>query len=187
MRLTCLSMWMLVLACSEEPPPPKLTPKPPPDYQPPPQPDAKGAADADDATANVPMGAAQQKDTRQEAGTTLSLGTDGDRMAFDKTELTATAGLIRLTFQNQATVAAMQHNVVFTAVDSGDRIGTLGIGAGPEAHYVPDDERVLAATPLIGPGESSTIVMKLSAGVYEYVCTFPGHYLQMKGTLRVTP
>jgi azurin len=55
--------------------------------------------------------------------------------------------------------------------------------------YVPqNDKRVLEASKLIEPGQKETL--KLTAptteGDYEYVCTFPGHWMLMWGKLVVT-
>jgi uncharacterized cupredoxin-like copper-binding protein len=42
------------------------------------------------------------------------------------------------------------------------------------------------ATPVIKPGKSATIRVRLSAGRYKYLCTVPGHARAgMKGTFRV--
>jgi hypothetical protein len=50
------------------------------------------------------------------------------------------------------------------------------------------DKRVIDATRLIEPGQKQTL--KLTApkteGEYEYVCTFPGHWMIMTGKLIVT-
>jgi azurin len=60
--------------------------------------------------------------------------------------------------------------------------------AGAGQNYVkPGDPRVIAASKVIGGGESATVtipVAKLKAGEkYTYICTFPGHASIMKGTL----
>ena len=46
---------------------------------------------------------------------------------------------------------------------------------------------VLAHTKLLGPGESETISFTAPAiaGDYEYVCTFPGHFAMMRGSMEV--
>lgn len=86
--------------------------------------------------------------------------------------------------------AAMGHNWVLTK--SADMAATAkdGIAAGVSNHYLkPQDTRVIASTPLIGGGESSTIefaVDKLSAtGDYSFFCSFPGHSALMKGSLKL--
>jgi azurin len=50
--------------------------------------------------------------------------------------------------------------------------------------------RVLAKTKLTGPGETDTITFRAPSvpGPYDYVCTFPGHYVSgMKGVMTVVP
>jgi azurin len=45
---------------------------------------------------------------------------------------------------------------------------------------------IVAHTKLLGPGESDTITFKFDApGVYTYVCSFPGHWGTMTGTIVV--
>ncbi len=55
--------------------------------------------------------------------------------------------------------------------------------------YVPEkDGRVLEATRLLEPGQKETLKMSApnKEGEYEYVCSFPGHYMIMWGKLVVT-
>lgn len=125
-------------------------------------------------------------DTGQAVGTELVLSSDGNQIAYDKTTLTATAGLIRLRFSNNASAAAMRHNVVIVKAGSEDAVGVGGISAGEGKHYLPDSDDVLGATKMLRPGESGTVVVDLPPGTYSYICTFPGHYLSMRGTLTVT-
>jgi azurin len=45
---------------------------------------------------------------------------------------------------------------------------------------------VLAATKLLGPGESETITFTVDEpGDYQFVCTFPGHFAMMRGIMVV--
>jgi glucose/arabinose dehydrogenase/azurin len=54
--------------------------------------------------------------------------------------------------------------------------------------YVPRDPRILAATRLVSPGRRERLQIPAPAreGEYEYVCTFPGHWMIMWGKLIVT-
>jgi hypothetical protein len=47
---------------------------------------------------------------------------------------------------------------------------------------------ILGATRMLEPGQSETLrlVAPPEEGVYEYVCTFPGHWMVMWGQLVVT-
>ena len=149
--------------------------------EPPPAPAAPPEAAAAEPPAEAPPTTAAALGER----TVLSLSTVGDQMRFDKATLEAPAGEVAITFTNAATSASMQHNVVLVPAGKADAVGAAGIGAGPERGYVPDGPDVIAATKLLGPGQRDTLVATLAPGEYAFICTFPGHYLQMRGTLRV--
>ena len=53
--------------------------------------------------------------------------------------------------------------------------------------WLPDDPRMLAHSKMINPKVTEEIVFKApeNAGVYPYVCTFPGHALSMQGKMKV--
>ena len=56
--------------------------------------------------------------------------------------------------------------------------------------FVPNSNDVIAATKLLEPGQSESLRIPANAirteGTYEYVCTFPGHWIVMFGELVVT-
>ena len=87
--------------------------------------------------------------------------------------------------------AAMGHNVVVAATADIKGIDSDGIKAGVASNYVKaDDARVIAASPLVGGGESTSVtfpVSRLDGGPYSFFCTFPGHSALMKGTINLTP
>ncbi|NJC25243.1 plastocyanin/azurin family copper-binding protein [Neolewinella antarctica] len=95
---------------------------------------------------------------------------------------------VRLTFRNPDD---MQHNFVLTSGRKGDAVGeeaaTLGL-KGLGMSHVPEMDEVLVHTKLVEPETSDVIyfVAPTKPGVYEYVCTVPGHYKIMRGVLRVT-
>lgn len=113
----------------------------------------------------------------------------GDEMRFEQTEFTVKPGQqVRLVFVNTATSPAMQHNVVIlTDPNAVDRVGTAAMEAGEANEYVPTDEAILAHTPLAAPGETVEVTFTAPSepGDYKYICTFPGHYVMMQGTMRV--
>ena len=116
----------------------------------------------------------------------VSVESDGDQMAYKQTSFTMKADTpTRIRMVNNATSPAMKHNIVIVKKGSEDAVGKASMGV-PEAEgYVPAHADVLAATKLAGPGETTTTVLSLPAGEYAYICTFPGHYILMKGTITV--
>jgi azurin len=120
--------------------------------------------------------------------------TGNDTMQFDVKNFNVKAGeKVKLTLKNvgQVPKIAMGHNLVLlkkgiTAIAFGQK----ALGAGANAtNALPDSLKgeVIAATKLLGPGESETIEFTApkEAGSYEYVCTFPGHFALMRGTMSV--
>ena len=53
--------------------------------------------------------------------------------------------------------------------------------------YIPNDPGILAATPIADPGTQTqtTFTAPSQPGNYVFICTFPGHYLMMKGVMIV--
>lgn len=114
----------------------------------------------------------------------------GNTMEFKKTEFTVKAGQsVTLTFENTATSPAMEHNVVVLNAASNDVINRVGQAALSAAsnQYIPEDDAVLASTDLAKPGETVSVTFTApdTPGEYAYICTFPGHYAMMQGTMRV--
>jgi azurin len=120
----------------------------------------------------------------------LTLTPVGNQMAFEQTAFTVKAGSdVTLTFENTATSPAMAHNVVLLADNEAstiDRVGQAAVSAAANA-YIPEDDAVLAYTDLAQPGETVTLTFTAPSapGEYAYICTFPGHYALMQGTMRV--
>jgi azurin len=119
------------------------------------------------------------------AATTIDIGSDGENLAFDKTELSAPAGsAVTLRLQNNS--AAQQHNWVLVNGDGSvaDTVAEAGLTAGPDAGYIAaGDANILANTPLANGGETVEFTFTAPpAGTYTYVCTVPGHAALMRGT-----
>lgn len=85
---------------------------------------------------------------------------------------------------------SMGHNFVLGLTSDMAAINAEGIQAGPSNNYVkPNDTRVIAATNLVGGGETTSVTIpvgKLQEGEsYTYFCSFPGHSALMKGELKL--
>jgi azurin len=67
--------------------------------------------------------------------------------------------------------------------------GALKLGAaGMKKSFIPQDEAIIASIDLVQPGMKGVIVFiaPKETGDYPYVCTFPGHYLTMRGVMKVS-
>ena len=55
--------------------------------------------------------------------------------------------------------------------------------------YVPQSPKVLEALSMVQPGESETLSFTApkQPGSYDFVCTFPGHWVRMYGVMLVVP
>ena len=115
-----------------------------------------------------------------------------DAMQFTTKALTVPASCKQFTITLKHTGKlprnVMGHNLVLGKTADLSAINADGMKAGLASQYVkPGDARVIAASKVIGGGESTTVnipVGKLKAGEsYTYFCSFPGHSALMKGTL----
>ncbi len=116
-----------------------------------------------------------------------------DSMKFNVTEIRVKAGeAIALTLKNAGTMPkfSMGHNLVL--IENGLKLAdfTSEAAQAVKADYVPDKykAKIIAATKLLGPGESDTVLFYApkQVGRYDFLCTFPGHFqVGMKGVLIV--
>ena len=82
----------------------------------------------------------------------------------------------------------MGHNVVITKASDKNAVNMAGMQAGVANDYVPQgDARVLAASELIGGGETTSVSFdpKKIADGDVYFCSFPGHAAIMTGELKL--
>lgn len=127
---------------------------------------------------------------------TVTIHPQGNQMKYKETEFTVPADRkVKLVFDNTATSPSMQHNVVIAASGSEGllkKIGQAGTRAGSTNDYVPQEgdltKQILAHTPIAKPGETVSITFTTPSepGKYGYVCTYPGHWATMQGTMIVT-
>jgi azurin len=90
----------------------------------------------------------------------------------------------------------MPHNLVVVKPGTREKVGTAAMALTPDDRdskgraFVPNSNDIIAATKLLEPGQSESLRLPANAlrteGEYEYVCTFPGHWLIMWGKLIVT-
>ncbi|MEM6628120.1 MAG: plastocyanin/azurin family copper-binding protein [Bacteroidota bacterium] len=121
------------------------------------------------------------------ADVSLTLGTKPG-LIFDQEKIVVKAGnKVELTFNNNDD---MLHNFLLVSPNQADEVGNaamkLGL-KGEEMAYVPEMEEVIYHTGLLEPGSSEVIYFEAptTPGEYPYVCTFPGHFMTMRGILKV--
>jgi azurin len=80
----------------------------------------------------------------------------------------------------------MGHNWVLAKTSDVAALVSAGMSAGLANNYQnANDRRIIASTPVVGGGESTTITFSTAelqaGGDYTFFCTYPGHVAVMKG------
>src|SRR5215469_5007210 len=113
-----------------------------------------------------------------------------DQMQFSVRELVVPSdcGDVEVTLKHSGKLSskAMGHDWVLAKDSDMSAIVNAGLAAGPAHGYLPEhDKRIVAATPIVGGGESVTVKFAsslLQAGArYAFFCTSPGHSTVMRG------
>lgn len=117
-----------------------------------------------------------------------------DAMRYSRASLdipkSCTTFTVTLRHTGKLPKATMGHNIVIAKTSDMAGIDSDGVKAGAAGNYLKaNDARVVAASKLIGGGESTTVkipVAKLaSGGPFSFFCSFPGHSVLMKGTIKL--
>jgi lysophospholipase L1-like esterase/uncharacterized cupredoxin-like copper-binding protein len=121
---------------------------------------------------------------------TIEISTVPERMLFTPTAFTVKPGQpVKLVILNPD---AMQHNLVLVQPGALEEVGMAGneMAKDPDGikkDFVTNSGKILHATKLIDP--NAGVVLRFRApgqpGDYPYVCTFPGHWVIMNGTMTV--
>jgi putative membrane-bound dehydrogenase-like protein len=123
--------------------------------------------------------------------TVIKLKVIKNEMKYDLKEFTVEAGKpVEIIFENPD---FMQHNLLITQIGSLETVGKAadkmaGDPKGAEKNYVPELPEVLFSTKLVNPQQTVTLrfIAPTKAGDYPFVCTFPGHWSIMNGTMKVS-
>ncbi|MEC8677468.1 MAG: plastocyanin/azurin family copper-binding protein [Candidatus Margulisiibacteriota bacterium] len=123
---------------------------------------------------------------KAEPALSITISSVGETMSYDKTSFTAKPNQqIELTFVNNASLDVMKHNIVFLSDETkANEVGQQALSA---PNYIPDHPAIFAYSDLVGPKQKTSLSFKAPSkpGKYLYFCTFPGHYIMMKGYLVV--
>ncbi len=133
---------------------------------------------------------AAQKKIQNLGVSVFVIGTIPEQMLYDTRLIVVQAGKpVQLILENKD---FMQHNLVVVQPGAVEEIGTASEKMTPEPDaqgrlYIPPSPQVLYATKMLNTGEKATLtfVAPTRTGAYNYLCTFPGHWRRMTGTLAV--
>ena len=111
-------------------------------------------------------------------------------LQFDIKTFTVKAGkTVEIVFENPD---AMQHNMVIGKPKSLEKIGKAADKMitdpdGAAKNYVPNMSEILFSSALVNPDQTVRLrfTAPAKAGLYPYVCTFPGHWRIMNGVMKV--
>ena len=136
-----------------------------------------------------------QAEEKKKSDATKIIIESNDLMKFNKTSINAEKGKsYKITLKNVGTLpkAAMGHNMVILnpgtdALKFGTELITKhGATLQNEWKPVKAGKQVFAQTKMLGPNEEETLKVKFDkSGVYHFLCTFPGHFAQMRGIINV--
>ncbi len=117
--------------------------------------------------------------------------TANDQMKFSVAALEAKVGEeLKVVLTNQGTLPkeAMGHNWVLLKPGVDVTAFASAAVTAKDTDYVPASmkDKVAASIKVLGPKQSGDVTFKVEApGDYTFICSFPGHYMLMKGTLKV--
>ena len=112
-----------------------------------------------------------------------------DNMRFDKEMFKIKTGKkIRLIFKNTGVSSntAMAHNVVILKKGTDIADFADAVHNAKNEQYVPSsvESLVIAHTKLVSGGDSDEVDFTISQpGIYDYICSFPGHWGTMQGKI----
>lgn len=113
--------------------------------------------------------------------------TGNDQMEFNKDRLTVKSGqIVVLTLKHVGELQenAMGHNWVLLHKGADKAAFAQDAMNAKENEYIPEGriEDIIAYTEMLGGGEFTSITFEApQKGIYDYICSFPGHYMKMKG------
>jgi len=126
-------------------------------------------------------------DSEGVANVTIS---SNDGMRFDVRKINVLAGQkvkLILNHTGKLDKKIMGHNVVILKNGVKSSAFAVKAASSKDNDYIPEGSSdVIAHTKMIGGGESAMIEFTApKKGVYNYICSFPGHFAMMKGKLIV--
>ena len=110
-----------------------------------------------------------------------------DQFTVEPDPISVDAGSLEIVAMNQG---GDVHNLVIVKPGTADTVAAAAIALGAEGfarEFIPESADILHHTALLNGGESQTLEFTAPSdpGDYQFVCTFPGHAMLMRGIIRV--
>lgn len=118
----------------------------------------------------------------------ITIGVVPGQLRYDVIEFEVTAdSSMEVTFDNNG---LMPHNLLFTQPGKAMEVVNAAMAMGADGYtngYVPESGLILASVGLMEAGQKMVVkfVAPTEVGVYQFVCTFPGHGNIMQGVMKV--
>ncbi|NCF92627.1 MAG: hypothetical protein GWQ05_16985 [Verrucomicrobiaceae bacterium] len=150
----------------------------------------KGSKLDPDKVAGAPRDAREAAFDNQRGLKQIKIGCLPERLLFTRDRFRVKAGQpVKLLFSNPDVT---QHNIVFVEPGAEEEIGMAGneMAKDPEAAkkgFIPKSSKILYHSRLLNQGEIQAMRFEApeKPGRYPYLCTFPGHWVVMKGVMIV--
>ncbi len=121
---------------------------------------------------------------------TITIKTIPERLLYDLREFKVAPGApVKLVFENPDVTP---HNLLIVQPGAADEVGMAGneMAKTPDGFakgFIPDSPKILHKTKMLNQGDREVLrfTSPTAKGKYPYICTFPGHWLVMKGEMVV--
>ncbi|MFM2141701.1 MAG: hypothetical protein RLZZ476_245 [Verrucomicrobiota bacterium] len=121
---------------------------------------------------------------------TITIKTIPERLLYDLREFKVAPGApVKLVFENPDVTP---HNLLIVQPGAADEVGMAGneMAKTPDGFakgFIPDSPKILHKTKILNQGDREVLrfTAPTAKGKYPYICTFPGHWLVMKGEMVV--
>jgi putative heme-binding domain-containing protein len=111
-----------------------------------------------------------------------------EQMKYDRSAFAVGPGMkVRLILSNPD---AMDHNLVMVQPGASAEVATASMMLGADGiklDWLPESKKILFASEMLSVDEKATLefVAPTDKKIYEYLCTYPGHWMLMKGVMHV--
>ncbi|MDZ4860924.1 MAG: PVC-type heme-binding CxxCH protein [Candidatus Hydrogenedentes bacterium] len=111
-----------------------------------------------------------------------------EQMKYDRRAFAVAPGMkVKVVFSNPD---AMDHNMIFVQPGTASQVAmaAMMLGAdGIKKNWTPESDKIIFASKMLSMGKTETIefTAPTALGAYDYVCTYPGHWMLMNGVMHV--